>query len=56
MQSTQRKRQKSALRLVVYVTNEELKSSTEAARASGLKTPHQWLGSLMRRELKKNAR
>lgn len=40
-------------RLVVYLSGAELKAAKSKARTDGLRTPHQWLGVLLRRELAK---
>ena len=39
---------KTKPRLVVYLSAEELLLAKQLASAMGLRTPHQWLGSVMR--------
>jgi hypothetical protein len=39
---------KTKPRLVVYITPAEMKASKARARAAGLRTPHQWAGSVVR--------
>lgn len=43
-------------RLVVYLSSAELKATKSIARVNGCRTPHQWLGVLMRREIAKGTK
>ncbi len=47
---------KAKPRLVVYLTSQELQAAKTLAKISGLTTPHQWLGVLMRKAFAQSTR
>lgn len=38
-------------RLVIYISEQEMSQMKARAKATGLKTPHQWAGMILRQKL-----